>query len=53
MNVAYSAAGASLYQSASSGGAEQPGSSEPGAEPQKPKDDSVDADYEVVDEGKK
>ncbi|HEX3926614.1 MAG TPA: molecular chaperone DnaK [Gemmatimonadales bacterium] len=51
LNVAYSAAGASLYQSASAAGAEAPPQGEPGATP--PKDDAVEADYEIVDEDKK
>ena len=58
LNAAYSAAGASLYQAA---GAGQPGdagsptdggSPGPQAEAATPKDDVVDADYEIVDEKK-
>jgi molecular chaperone DnaK len=56
LNAAYSAAGASLYQQAASAGAtpgaEAPGGA-PGAEGAKPKDDVVEADYEIVDEEKK
>ncbi|HEY8104710.1 MAG TPA: molecular chaperone DnaK [Gemmatimonadales bacterium] len=55
LNAAYSAAGASLYQAAQGGagpapeGGPQAGpSGQPGA-----KDDVVEADYEIVDEGKK
>jgi molecular chaperone DnaK len=51
LNAAYSAAGASLYQAAqgASGAEPQPGpAAEPGA-----KEDVVEADYEIVDEGKK
>jgi molecular chaperone DnaK len=57
LNAAYSAAGASLYQQAQGAGAgagpeagPQPGgpTAEPGA-----KEDVVEADYEIVDEGKK
>ncbi len=51
LNVAYSAAGASLYQNAPSGDAEAPagGTTEGGA----PKDDAVEADYEIVDDAPK
>jgi molecular chaperone DnaK len=52
LNVAYSAAGASLYQNASSAEAEAPAGGEAGAQ-QPPKDDSVDADYEIVDDAPK
>ena len=54
LNAAYSAAGASLYQAAQGAGAAPEGgpqagpSEQPGA-----KDDVVEADYEIVDEGKK
>ncbi len=55
LNAAYSAAGASLYQAAqgASGSGAEPGpqagpTAEPGA-----KEDVVEADYEIVDEGKK
>ncbi len=52
LNVAYSAAGASLYQNASSTGSEGPTpGAEGGATP--PKDEPAEADYEIVDEGKK
>ncbi|PYP41617.1 MAG: molecular chaperone DnaK, partial [Gemmatimonadetes bacterium] len=57
LNGAYSAAGATLYQAAASGGAGAgdaagagPGPESPGA---KPKDDVVEADYEIVEEDKK
>ena len=57
LNTAYSAAGASLYQAA---GAAQPGDGGSPADPGSPgpqaeatpKDDVVDADYEIVDEKK-
>jgi molecular chaperone DnaK len=61
LNAAYSAAGASLYQQAQGAGAEA-GAGAAGAEPGAPgaapgagggKEDVVDADYEIVDEGKK
>jgi molecular chaperone DnaK len=54
LNAAYSAAGASLYQQAQGAGAEAGTQSTtgPAAEPG-PKEDVVDADYEIVDEGKK
>ena len=52
LNVAYSAAGASLYQNASSSEAEAPAGGEAGAQPS-PKDDAVDADYEIVDDAPK
>ncbi len=55
LNTAYSAAGASLYQSASqtseSGPSDQP--SEGGQQTQGKKDDVVEADYEIVDDSKK
>jgi molecular chaperone DnaK len=50
LNVAYSAAGASLYQNATSSAEPQPG---PEAASSAPKDEAVEADYEIVDEGKK
>jgi molecular chaperone DnaK len=53
LNVAYSAAGASLYQNASSTGAEAPPGGEAGQAEQPRKDEPVEADYEVVDEEKK
>src|SRR5262245_34089342 len=57
LNAAYSAAGASLYQQAQSSapGAEQPGpQAGPTPEPAAgAKEDVVEADYEIVDEGKK
>jgi molecular chaperone DnaK len=54
LNAAYSAAGASLYQQASSTGPQEAprGPGEPAAaEP--PKEDVVEADYEIVDDDKK
>jgi molecular chaperone DnaK len=53
LNVAYSAAGASLYQNASSSGTEPPPGGEAGQSEQPKKDEPVEADYEVVDEEKK
>ena len=50
LNSAYSAAGASLYQGAQAGkGAEAPS----GAQAERPKEDVVEADYEIVDDSKK
>jgi molecular chaperone DnaK len=49
LNVAYSAAGASLYQNASAGGAEAPPGGEGGQTPP-PKDEAAEADYEIVDD---
>ncbi|MDH4130345.1 MAG: molecular chaperone DnaK [Gemmatimonadota bacterium] len=52
LNGAYSAAGASLYQQAQ--GAQEAGPEAGGAgQAQAPKEDVVEADYEIVDEGKK
>ena len=51
LNAAYSAAGASLYQAAQGGQAAGP-QAEPAPEPGA-KEDVVEADYEIVDEGKK
>jgi molecular chaperone DnaK len=51
LNVAYSAAGASLYQNASAGGTEAPPGGEAG-QAQPPKDEAVEADYEIVDDNK-
>jgi len=58
LNAAYSAAGASLYQQAqaqgSPGGDQGGPQAGPTAEPPgKEKEDVVEADYEIVDEGKK
>jgi molecular chaperone DnaK len=58
LNNAYSAAGASLYQAAqdqsAGAGAEEPGTeSAPPEQPAGAQDDVVEADYEIVDEGKK
>ena len=52
LNVAYSAAGASLYQNASAGGSDAPPTDE-AAPQQPPKEEPAEADYEIVDEGKK
>jgi molecular chaperone DnaK len=54
LNAAYSAAGASLYQAAqgASGSGAEAGPQAPTAEPGA-KEDVVEADYEIVDEGKK
>ncbi|HRP07796.1 MAG TPA: molecular chaperone DnaK [Gemmatimonadales bacterium] len=49
LNLAYSAAGASLYQNASGTTAETPQGGEPAAE-SAPADDAVEADYEIVDD---
>ncbi|MDX2014410.1 MAG: molecular chaperone DnaK [Myxococcaceae bacterium] len=52
LNAAFAAAGASLYQAAQGGEPEGASSTgEPTAEA--PKDDVVEADYEIVDDGKK
>jgi molecular chaperone DnaK len=53
LNAAYSAAGASLYEQAATtgGGTEPPGAEAPAGE--KPKEDVVEADYEIVDDDKK
>jgi len=58
LNSAYSAAGASLYQSAASSAPESGPSSGPAGEQQQPppggkQEDVVEADYEIVDENKK
>ncbi|HEY4321335.1 MAG TPA: molecular chaperone DnaK [Gemmatimonadales bacterium] len=53
INVAYSAAGASLYQNASGGTAEAPAGDDSNAQPQAAKDEPAEADYEIVDEEKK
>ena len=52
LNVAYSAAGASMYQNASASGSDAPPAGDAGAQ-QAPKDEPAEADYEIVDEGKK
>jgi molecular chaperone DnaK len=58
LNNAYSAAGASLYQSAGAGqpgepgAGGQPGAGPEGSEPGSGQDDVVEADYEIVDEKK-
>jgi molecular chaperone DnaK len=53
LNSAYSAAGASLYQSATTSSTEAPagGEAPPKAEPKQ--EEVVEADYEIVDDGKK
>jgi molecular chaperone DnaK len=53
LSAAYSAAGASLYQQAGAAPGGPEASAGPQAEPEKPKEDVVEADYEIVDEGKK
>ena len=50
LNVAYSAAGASLYQNATTSDAPPADGSAPA---DAPKDDTVEADYEIVDEAPK
>jgi molecular chaperone DnaK len=61
LNQAYSAAGATLYQTAGAGqpgggptegGGSEPGQPQGGGEPGASKDDVVEADYEIVDEKK-
>ncbi len=55
LNTAYSAAGASLYQAAGAGQPSGAGPADTGGgqpQPEAPKDDVVDADYEIVDEKK-
>ncbi|MDQ2669034.1 MAG: molecular chaperone DnaK [Gemmatimonadota bacterium] len=56
LNAAYSAAGAALYQSTQTAGAqagtEQAPGAEPGAQPGAAQEDVVEADYEIVDENK-
>ena len=56
LNAAYSAAGAALYQSTQTAGAqagtEQAPGTEPGAQPGAAQEDVVEADYEIVDENK-
>ena len=49
LNLAYSAAGASLYQSASTGSAEPPPAGDATADAPRA-DDAVEADYEIVDD---
>ena len=51
LNAAFAAAGASLYQAAQ--GAEADASDQPPASEPAPTDEVVEADYEIVDEGKK
>jgi molecular chaperone DnaK len=54
LNAAYSAAGASLYQQGAAGGEPGAATGEAGAQPgAEKKDDVVEADYEIVDDGKK
>jgi molecular chaperone DnaK len=55
LNSAYSAAGASLYQSATSGAGPGPEAGPTAGEPagEQKKEDVVEADYEIVDENKK
>jgi molecular chaperone DnaK len=53
LNSAYSAAGASLYQQASAQGTETPGAEAGAAPGEQPKEDVVEADYEIVEDDKK
>jgi molecular chaperone DnaK len=54
LNGAYSAAGASLYQAAQAAGGDQPGTTgQADTSTGAPKDDVVEADYEIVDDSKK
>ncbi len=53
LNVAYSAAGASLYQNASGGTTEPPPGGEAGAEGAPKADEAVEADYEIVEDAPK
>jgi len=53
LNSAYSAAGASLYQSAQSSPGSEPGAGPAAEEPAPGKEDVVEADYEIVDDSKK
>jgi molecular chaperone DnaK len=53
LNAAYSAAGAAMYASQQPGGTEGATSSTGSAPPETPQEDVVEADYEIVDEGKK
>ncbi|HKV73062.1 MAG TPA: molecular chaperone DnaK [Gemmatimonadales bacterium] len=52
LNAAYSAAGASLYQAAQGASGDASAGSQAGAAPETPKDDVVEADYEIVDDKK-
>jgi len=52
LNVAYSAAGASLYQNASTTGSTESPAAD-GSTSDAPKDDAVEADYEIVDDAPK
>jgi molecular chaperone DnaK len=55
LNAAYQAAGASLYASSAQGapGGSPEGDGQPQASQEAPKEDVVEADYEIVDESKK
>jgi molecular chaperone DnaK len=53
LNSAYSAAGASLYQSAQSSPESEPGAGPTAEGPAPGKEDVVEADYEIVDDSKK
>jgi molecular chaperone DnaK len=53
LNSAYSAAGASLYQSAQASPGAEPGTGPAAEEPAQGKEDVVEADYEIVDDSKK
>jgi hypothetical protein len=53
LNSAYSAAGASLYQSAQASPGAEPGTGPAAEEPAQGKEDVVEADNEIVDDSKK
>jgi molecular chaperone DnaK len=53
LNAAYQAAGASLYASSGAGQGAPEGDGQPQAAEEAPKEDVVEADYEIVDENKK
>jgi molecular chaperone DnaK len=53
LTAAYQAAGASLYASTASAGSTGAEGGQGEAQPEPPKEDVVEADYEIVDEGKK
>jgi molecular chaperone DnaK len=53
LNAAFSAAGAAMYSAQQTGGPEGASASAGPGTPETPQDDVVEADYEIVDEGKK
>jgi molecular chaperone DnaK len=53
LNAAYQAAGASLYASSGAGQTGPEGDGQPQPAEEAPKEDVVEADYEIVDENKK